>query len=85
MNLRVIRSDDAVIIASTSAYDRAAHIDEISGGTLALQKATKKAANELKDKIVAAWQKDVYSSTQVQLRVQNITNFNQLKATKNQF
>ena len=62
INLRVIRADDAKIIAVASAYDRAAHIDEISGGTQALQKAAKTAAIELKDKIVNVWQEDVYST-----------------------
>ena len=83
LNLRAIRSDDAVIIAVASAYDRAAHIDEVTGGTMALQKAAKKAAQDLKGKIVQAWQKDVYSGTQVQLRVTNITSFGQLNTLKN--
>ncbi len=83
INLRVIRSDDATIVAVASAYDRAAHIDEITGGTQALQKAAKKAAIELKDKIVIAWQKDVYSSAQVQLQVTNIASFSQLSIFKN--
>jgi hypothetical protein len=83
LNLKVIRADDAVIIATASAYDRAAHIDEITGGTQALQKAAKIAAKELKDKIVATWQKDVYSATQVQLQVLNISDFNQLNVFKN--
>jgi hypothetical protein len=83
INLRVIRADDASIIAVASASDRAAHIDEITGGTLALQKAAKKAADELKDKIIQAWQKDVYSSAQVQLQVLNIASFSQLNTFKN--
>jgi len=83
LNLRAIRADDATIIAVASAYDRAAHIDEITGGTQALQKAAKTAAIELKDKIVAAWQKDVYSSAQVQLQVTNIASFSQLNTFKN--
>jgi hypothetical protein len=83
LTLRVIRADDAVIIATASAYDRAVHIDEISGGTMALQKAAKTAAKELKDKIVAAWQKDVYSASQVQLEVMNISSFSQLNILKN--
>ncbi len=83
LNLRVIRADDASIIAVASAYDRAAHIDEITGGTQALQKAAKKAADELKDKILKVWQKDVYSSTQVQLQVLNISSFSQLNTFKN--
>jgi hypothetical protein len=83
INLRVIRADDASIIAVASAYDRAAHIDEITGGTMALQKAAKTAAIELKDKIIKAWQQDVYSSTQVQLQVLNIASFTQLNTFKN--
>jgi len=83
VNLRAIRADDAVIIAVASAYDRAAHIDEVTGGSMALQKATKKASSELKDKIIEAWQKDVYSSAQVQLQVTNISSFGQLNLFKN--
>jgi hypothetical protein len=83
INLRVIRADDAKIIAVASAYDRAAHIDEVTGGTLALQKAAKTAAIELKDKIVNVWQEDVYSSAQVQLHVTNIASFSQLSLLKN--
>ena len=83
LTLRAIRADDAVIIAVASAHDVAAHIDEITGGTMALEKATKKAAAELKDKIIAAWRKDVYSSAQVQLQVTNISSFSQLNTFKN--
>jgi hypothetical protein len=83
MNLRVIRADDAKIIAVASASDRAAHIDEITGGTQALQNAAKTAATELKDKIVKVWQQDVYSSAQVQLQVTNILSFSQLNTFKN--
>jgi hypothetical protein len=83
LNLRVIRADDARIIAVASAHDRAAHIDEVTGGTIALQNAAKKAATELKDKIMNVWQQDVYSGTQVQLQVTNIASFSQLNTFKN--
>jgi hypothetical protein len=83
ITLRAIRADDASIIAVASAYDRAAHIDEITGGTMALEKAAKKAAQEIKDKIVDVWQQDVYSGTQVQLQVLNISSFSQLNTLKN--
>jgi len=83
LNLRVIQSDNAKIIAVATAHDKAAHIDEITGGTMALQKAAKKAANELKDKIVKVWQQDIYSGTQVQLHVMNIASFSQLNTFKN--
>lgn len=83
INLRVIRADDGVIIATAMANDRAAHIDEITGGTMALEKAGKKAAAELQTKIVDAWQKDVYSGSQVQLAVMKVANFSQLNILKN--
>jgi len=83
ITLRAIRADDASIIAVASAYDRAAHIDEITGGTMALEKAAKKAGDEIKDKILVVWQKDVYSGTQVQLQVLNIASFSQLNKLKN--
>ena len=83
INLRVIRADDATIIAVASAHDRAAHIDEITGGSLALEKAAKKASKELAEKIIKVWQKDIYSGTQVQLQVLNISSFSQLNTFKN--
>jgi len=83
INLRVIRADDASIIAVASAHDRAAHIDEVTGGSQALEKAAKKASSELTDKIIKVWQQDVYSGTQVQLQVLNITSFSQLNTFKN--
>lgn len=83
LNLRVIRADDASIIAVASANDRAAHIDEVTGGSQALEKAAKKASSDLVDKIIKVWQQDVYSGTQVQLQVLNITSFSQLNIFKN--
>ena len=83
INLRVIRADDATIIAVASAHDRAAHIDEITGGSQALEKAAKKASSELAEKIIKVWQQDIYSGTQVQLQVLNITSFTQLNLFKN--
>ena len=83
MNLRAIRADDANIIAVASAHDKAAHIDEIAGGSQAIEKATKTAVKELTDKIMEAYQRDVYSSAQVQLQVLNISSFGQLNTLKN--
>jgi hypothetical protein len=83
LTLRAIRADDASIIAVASAHDVAAHIDEITGGTMALEKAAKKASQDIKDKILKVWQQDVYSGTQVQLQVLNIVSFTQLNIFKN--
>lgn len=83
LTLRAIRADDASIIAVASAHDVAAHIDEITGGTMALEKAAKKASQDIKEKILKVWQQDVYSGTQVQLQVLNIVSFTQLNIFKN--
>ena len=83
LTLRAIRADDASIIAVASAHDMAAHIDEITGGAMALEKAAKKAAKDIKEKILKVWQQDVYSGTQVQLQVINISSFSQLNTFKN--
>jgi hypothetical protein len=83
LTLRAIRADDASIIAVASAHDVAAHIDEITGGTMALEKAAKKASQDIKEKILKVWQQDVYSGTQVQLQVLNIVSFSQLNILKN--
>lgn len=83
VTFRAIRADDAGIIAVASAHAAKPHIDELTATTEALTAATKIAAKELKDKIVTAWQKDVYSSSQVQLQVLNVSSFSQLNTFKN--
>ena len=52
LNLRAVRADDAVIIATTSARGVAAHIDDLTGSTMALEKASKEAAESLKASII---------------------------------
>lgn len=50
---RVIKNDTAAVIATASATAAKAHIDEVQGGTLALEAATLKLAEELIPKITA--------------------------------
>ncbi|MCB0296773.1 MAG: hypothetical protein KDG51_16390, partial [Calditrichaeota bacterium] len=83
MNLRAVRADDGNIIAVVSKQGAAVHIDQMTGGTQALQKAAGMAAEELMAKILKAWQKDVYSSASIQMRVMNIPGFNDLLKFKN--
>ncbi len=83
LNLRVVRADDAVIIATTSAHGVAAHIDELTGSTQALQKSSKQAAQNLKNQIVEKFRSNQFASRQIQLQVFNITDFNQLNTLKN--
>jgi hypothetical protein len=79
----VLRADDATIIATTSQQSAAAHIDQLTGGTLALKKAAELAAEDLSGKIVDRWQKDVYSGTTINLRLMNVESYSDLVKIKN--
>ena len=76
---RLISADDAKIIAATSATAAQPHIDEVTGGTLAIQKAAKKCADSLVVKVTAAAQKKFYNQTTVNLRVQGYRDYNELQ------
>ncbi|GAB4369084.1 MAG: hypothetical protein Kow0042_10600 [Calditrichia bacterium] len=83
INVKAIRADDGNILATTTQQGAAAHIDQLTGGTLALQRASKMAADELADKIIDRWQKDVYSSTTINLRLLNVQSYSDLVKIKN--
>ncbi len=82
-NLRAVRADDGTILATASQQAAAAHIDQLTGGTMALQRAAKPAAEELADKIIARWQKDVYSGTTINLRLLQVQTYSDLVKFKN--
>lgn len=83
LQIRAVRADDGVVIAASSARGVQAHIDEMTGSTLALEKAAQKAADDLKDKIIARYQKNQNSMRQIQLEVSGIKSFSQLNTLKN--
>ena len=83
LNLRAVRADDAVIIATTSARGVAAHIDDLTGSTMALEKASKEAAESLKASIIEKYSQNQFESRQIQFEVSGITSFQQLNTLKN--
>jgi hypothetical protein len=83
MNLRVIRADDAMIIATSSSRGVAAHIDELTGSGLAMEKASQQAGTDLKDKIIEQFRTNQFEQRQIQFQVLNITSFDQLNTIKN--
>jgi len=83
LNLRAVRADDGSIIATTSQQAASAHIDRLTGGTMALKRAAEAAAQELSAKIIDRWQKDIYSSTTINLRLLDVTSFSDLIKFKN--
>ncbi len=76
---RIISADDAKIIATASETAAYPHIDEVTGGTLAIQKAAKKCAETIVTKVAAEAQKRFYNTTTVNLRVQGYRNYNELQ------
>jgi hypothetical protein len=80
---RIISADDAKIIATASENAAHPHIDEVTGGTLAIQKAAKKCAETLATKVGAEAQKRFYNQTTVNLRVQGYRDYNELQKFSN--
>ncbi|KAA3608779.1 MAG: hypothetical protein D8M58_18755 [Calditrichaeota bacterium] len=83
MNLRVVRADDAMVIATSTSRGVMAHIDEMTGGSMAMEKAAKKSAEDLKNKVIEKFRKNQYEQRQIQFQVTNITSFDQLNTIKN--
>jgi hypothetical protein len=83
LNVRAVRADDGTILATTSQQAAAAHIDQLTGGTVALQKAAQNAAEDLSGKIIDRWQKDVYSGTTINLRLLDVESYSDMVKFKN--
>jgi len=76
---RLVSADDAKIIGTASANGKMPHIDEVTGGTMAIQKAAKQCADTLVAKMTAAAQKKFYNQATVNLRVQGYRDYNDLQ------
>ncbi len=81
---RVIRTDDAKVIASRSETGRKAHIDELQGGALAIKEASEKLSDVLIADILSQWKKEVYGRSQeIQLHITGLVSYRHLSAIKN--
>ena len=76
---RLISADDAKIVGTASANGKMPHIDEVTGGTMAIQKAAKQCADTLVAKMTAAAQKKFYNQATVNLRVQGYRDYTDLQ------
>ena len=76
---RAIRTDTGDIIATGSAQGAFPHIDDMTGGARAIQKACQQLADDLMQKILDRWQSDVNVGATLTLKVQGISGFSQLK------
>lgn len=80
---RVIKADVATIIATGSSHAAYPHIDEVTGGTEAIKKASDKLASELINKITQKWKDEFYKSTTVKVVVHGAKSFTQINDFKN--
>ena len=80
---RVIKADIATIIATGTAHAAYPHIDEVTGGTEAIKKATNKLSGELLNKITQKWKDEFYKSTTVKVVIHGIKSFTQVNDFKN--
>ncbi|GAB4423558.1 MAG: hypothetical protein OHK0032_18530 [Thermodesulfovibrionales bacterium] len=83
LQARVIRTDDARVIASRSEQGRQAHIDEVQGGALAIKEAAEKLSDVLINDILTQWKKEVYGRSQeITLVITGIASYSHLSAIK---
>jgi len=82
VNLRAIRTDNADIIGTASEHAAQVHIDEITGGVMAIQKATKSAAEILAAEIADTWSTDLASGMRVAVTFHNVKSFTELNDLK---
>ncbi|MDZ7262809.1 MAG: hypothetical protein ONB05_11990, partial [candidate division KSB1 bacterium] len=79
---RVVKTDVGTVIATGSQHAPAVHIDEITGGTQAIEKASKKLAEELIEKILKKWREEFYTMTTVKLQLTGVQSPSQLNDFK---
>jgi hypothetical protein len=75
ISARAVRTDTGMVIASATEHAAAVHIDDITGGSDAIRKATEKLAENLKTQIIAKWQSEVSSAGLVSLTVRQIKSY----------
>ena len=80
---RVIKADVATVIATGSQHAAYPHIDEVTGGTEAIKKATNKLADDLMTKIAQKWKDEFYRATTVKMIVHGVNSFDQINNFKN--
>jgi hypothetical protein len=67
ISMRAIQIDNARVLSSGNENAAAVHIDEVTGGTEAIKKASAKMSDKMMDDILKNFQKRVGATTTVQL------------------
>ncbi len=82
VTVKAIRTDTGDIIATSSGNGAYPHIDDIVGGTKAIEKACVKISDQLITQILDRWQTDVSSGGMITLTVNGISGYSQLNKFK---
>lgn len=82
LTVRAIRSDTGEIIAVASAQGAFPHINDVVGGTKAIQRACGTLTEDLVGKILDRWSSDVSSGTTLTLHINGITGYDMLSNFK---
>ena len=69
---KVIRTDNGVVIASANAQGSAINVDDLTGGSEAIDKAARQLAILLRSQVIDKWQKEVGSTKIVTMTVRRI-------------
>jgi hypothetical protein len=79
---RAVRTDNGMIIASATDHAAAVHIDDITGGSEAIKKASEKLADNLKMQIIDKWQTEVSTTGLIALTVRGIKSYSDFMKLK---
>ena len=82
ISLRAIQTDNARVLSSATEHAAAVHIDEVTGGSEALKKASIKISEKMMSDIIKNFQKRVGATTLVQLTVNGLTGPDDLRKFK---
>jgi hypothetical protein len=82
VTVKVIRTDTGDIIATSSGQGAFPHIDDVVGGTKAIQRACEKMTEPLITQILDRWSSEVSSGTMITLRIKGVTDYNRLNKIK---
>jgi hypothetical protein len=82
VTVKAIRTDTGDIITTSSGEGAFPHIDDVVGGTKAIQKACGKLSDDLMTKILDRWQADVSSGATLTLKVKGAKDYDQLSKFK---
>ncbi|MBN1959919.1 MAG: flagellar assembly protein T N-terminal domain-containing protein [Deltaproteobacteria bacterium] len=82
ISVRTLNLDTGEILCTSMQSLAVAHIDPVTGGTLALQKVAQRAADDLLQKITAQWERHTAGPMAIKLVLKNITKMKQLRTIK---